>query len=83
MLAILFEVPFIFNTKLRGNPSRRCFGKGFKGHQIQAKIDMVYRIFLGKQGKRVYTIDPERRVYIIEASDPEKEEQRGFPQNEN
>ena len=27
---------------------------------------MVYTIFLGKQGKRVYTIGPERRVYTIE-----------------
>ena len=35
---------------------------------------MVYTIFLGKQGKRVYTIDPERRVYH-RASDPEKEKQ--------
>ena len=28
--------------------------------------------FLAKQGKRVYTIGPERRVCTIEASDPEK-----------
>ena len=31
---------------------------------------------LGKQGKRVYTIGPERGVYTIEASDPEKEKWR-------
>ena len=34
--------------------------------------------FLGKQGKSVYTIGPERRVHKIETSDPEKEK-RGFP----
>ena len=28
--------------------------------------------FPGKQGKRVCAIGPERRVYTIEASDPEK-----------
>ena len=39
---------------------------------------MVYTIFLGKQGKRVYTIAPERRVYTIEASDPEKQKTEGF-----
>ena len=33
---------------------------------------MVHTIFLGKQRKRVYNIGP-RRVYSIEASDPEKE----------
>ena len=37
---------------------------------------MVYTIFLGKQGKRVYTIGPERRVYTIEP-DPEKEKKEG------
>ena len=30
----------------------------------------------GKQGKRIYTISPERRVYTIEASNPEKEKRR-------
>ena len=35
--------------------------------------------FLGKQGKRVYTIGPERRVYTTEASDLEKNgEKEGF-----
>ena len=33
---------------------------------------------LGKQGKGLYTIDPERRVYTIEAADPEKEKREGF-----
>ena len=37
---------------------------------------MVYTIFLGKQGKRAYAVGPERRVYTIEASDPEKEKRR-------
>ena len=32
----------------------------------EPKKAMVYTIFLGKQGKRVYTIGPERRVYTIE-----------------
>ena len=35
-----------------------------RGHR--AKEAMVYPIFLGNQGKRVYTIGPERRVYTIE-----------------
>ena len=39
---------------------------------------MVYTVFLGKQGKRVYTIGPERRVYTVEASDLEKEKKEGF-----
>ena len=34
---------------------------------------MVYTISFGKQGKRVYTIGPER-VYTIEAPDPDKKE---------
>ena len=33
-----------------------------RGHR--AEKAMVYTVFLGKQGKRVYTIGPERRVYI-------------------
>ena len=44
----------------------------------EQKKAMVYTIFLGKQGKRVYTIGPERRVGTIEASDPEKEKKEGF-----
>ena len=35
-----------------------------RGHR--AKKAMVYTIFLGKQGERVYTIGPEGRVYTIE-----------------
>ena len=35
-----------------------------RGHR--AKKTMVCAIFLGKKGKRVYTIGPERRVYTIE-----------------
>ena len=35
-----------------------------RGHR--AKKAMVYTIFLGKQGKRVYTIGPERWVYTME-----------------
>ena len=42
------------------------------------KEAVVYTLLLGKQGKRVYTIGPERRVYTIEASDPEKEKKEGF-----
>ena len=47
-----------------------------QGHRAQKA--MVYTIFLGKQGKKVYAIGPERRVYTIEASDPEKKK-GGFP----
>ena len=39
---------------------------------------MVYANALGKQGTRVYTIGPERRVYTIETSDPEKKNKKGF-----
>ena len=38
---------------------------------------MVYTIFLGEQGERVYTIGPERRIYT-DASDPENETNEGF-----
>ena len=34
----------------------------------------MYTMSLGKQGKRVYTIGLERRLYTIEASDPKKKE---------
>ena len=37
---------------------------------------MVYTIFLGKQGKRVYTIGPERRVYTIEPQTRKKKKLR-------
>ena len=42
-----------------------------RGHR--AKKAMVYTIFLGKQGKRVYTIGPERRVCTIEPQTRKKE----------
>ena len=41
-----------------------------RGHR--AKKAIVYTIFLEKQGKRVYTIGPERRVYSIEPQTPKK-----------
>ena len=37
---------------------------------------MVYTIFLGKQGKRVYTIGPEGRVYTIEPQTQKKKKRR-------
>ena len=45
----------------------------------QSKNNYGVYFFLGKQGKRVYTIGPERRVHTIEASDPGKEKKGGFP----
>ena len=45
-----------------------------RGHR--AKKAMVYTIFLGKQGKRVYTIGPERRVYTIEPQTLKREKRR-------
>ena len=45
-----------------------------RGHR--AKKAMVYTVFLGKQGKRVNTIGPERRGIHHRASDPEKEKRR-------
>ena len=41
-----------------------------RGHR--AKKTMVYTIFLGKQGKMVYTVGPERRVYTIEPQSRKK-----------
>ena len=49
--------------------SERDFMKRTAEHR--AKEAMVYTVALEKQGKRVYTIGPER-VYTIEASDPER-----------
>ena len=40
-----------------------------RGHRT--KKAMVYTIFLREQGKRAHTTGPERRVYTIEAPDPE------------
>ena len=42
----------------------------------EQKKAMVYTIFLGKQGKRVYTIGPERRVYTIEPQTRKKKKRR-------
>ena len=39
---------------------------------------MVHTISLGKQGKRVYTIGPARRVYSTEASGPRARNKEGF-----
>ena len=49
--------------------------------EVAQRKAMVKTIFLGNQGKMVCTIGPERRVYTIEASDPEKEKRKkgGFP----
>ena len=38
----------------------------------------AHTISLGKQGKRVYNMGPERRIYTIEAADPEKEKEAGY-----
>ena len=42
----------------------------------RGKNAMVYTIFLRKQGKRVYTIGPERRVYTIEPQTRKKKKRR-------
>ena len=42
----------------------------------EQKKTMVYTVFLEKQGKKVYTIGPERRVYIIEPQTPKKKKRR-------
>ena len=42
----------------------------------QSKKPWVYTIFLGKQGKRVYTIGPERRVFTIQPETPAKKKRR-------
>ena len=39
---------------------------------------MVCAIFLGKQGKRVYTIGAERRVYTIEPQTRKKKKKEGL-----
>ena len=38
---------------------------------------MVYTIFLGKEGKRVYAIGPERRVYTTRPQTRKKEKKEG------
>ena len=45
-----------------------------RGHR--AKNPMVYTIFLGKRGKRVYTIGPERRVYTKRPQTRKKKKRR-------
>ena len=45
-----------------------------RGHR--AKKAMVYTSFLEKEGKRVYTIGPERRVYTIEPQTRKKKKRR-------
>ena len=45
-----------------------------RGHR--AKKAVVYTLFLGKQGKRVYTIGPERRAYTIEPQTRKKKKRR-------
>ena len=47
----------------RGTPLSRSVARP-RGRR--AKKAIVYTLFLGKQGERVYTIGPERRVYTIE-----------------
>ena len=48
-----------------------------RGHR--AKKAMVYTAFLGKtREKGIHTISPERKVYTVDASDPEKEKKGGF-----
>ena len=37
---------------------------------------MVYIISLGNEGKGMYATGPERRLYVMEASKPEKEKRR-------
>ena len=44
----------------------------------QSKMAMVHTICMGKQWKRVYTRGPGRRIYTIEASDPENKNRKGF-----
>ena len=44
----------------------------------QSKKAIQFTLSLGKQGTRVCTIGPERRVYTIEASNPETEKKEGF-----
>ena len=46
----------------------------------EQKKAMVFTIFLGKQGKRVYAIGLERRVYTIEPQTRKKRKKGGFPQ---
>ena len=48
----------------RGDPS--FLGLSPDPEITEQKKAMVYTTFLGKQGKRVYTTGPERRVYTIE-----------------
>ena len=56
-----------------GTPLSRSVARP-RGHR--GKKAMVYTIFLGRQGKRVYTIGPERRVYTIEPQTRKKKKRR-------
>ena len=47
-----------------------------RGHRAEKAL--VYTIFLGKLGKRVYAIGPERRVYTIEPQTQQKKKKEGL-----
>ena len=64
------------DMEINRNPGKRVYTTTVA--PLLSKNAMAYAIFLRNQGKRVYTIGPERRVYTIETSDPEKQK-GGFP----
>ena len=72
----------LFGSRLQGHECKRKTAEWSSEHAsvlltLSILTDTAHNtISQGKQGKRVYTIGPERRVHTIEASDPEKEERR-------
>ena len=86
------SAPVVVKTSLPFTGNLLCQGEKRKHHHhgtppfsvcrptptSQSKKRYGVYHFLGNQENRVYTIGPERRVYTIEASDPEKEEKEGF-----
>ena len=75
-LAIVCEIFYrgkrVYTTTVAPLPFRSVARP--RGHR--AKKAMVYTLFLGKQGKRVYTIGPEKRVYTIEPQTRKKKKRR-------
>ena len=59
-------------------PTLRSQSKQAMAHTICLGT-MVNTISLGKQGKMVYTICPERRAYTTEAPDPKRRKKGGLP----
>ena len=63
------------------HPSSLALSPNPRSHRAKASYGV--RHSLGKQGKKAYTICPERRVYAMEAPDPEKIKKGGRKEPED